>query len=77
MEKKLRDALNVESLEIINESHLHQGHAGDDGSGESHFTIRICSSDLSGGTIINSHRIIYKILKEEMKSIHALGITVI
>lgn len=28
-------------LEIVNDSARHRGHAGDDGSGESHFTILI------------------------------------
>jgi len=77
MDKKLREALNIQSLEIINESHHHKNHAGDDGSGESHFSIRICSSDFLENTTINNHKMIYKILEEEMKTIHALKITVI
>ena len=34
-------SLQPETVEVINESAKHQGHAGDDGSGESHFTIVI------------------------------------
>lgn len=77
MEKKLHKALDIQSLEIINESHLHKGHAGDDGSGDSHFSIHIAAGDFSGLTTLNCHKLIYKILSDEMKSIHALSIKVI
>ena len=41
MEKLLREAFFPTSLQIINDSAQHSGHSGDDGSGESHFTIVI------------------------------------
>lgn len=41
MEAKLREAFEPTRLEVINDSAQHSGHAGDDGSGESHFTIVI------------------------------------
>ncbi len=37
----LTEAFAPTILEIINDSAQHAGHAGDDGSGESHFTIVI------------------------------------
>jgi len=37
----LTDAFAPTQLEIINDSAHHAGHAGDDGSGESHFTVVI------------------------------------
>lgn len=37
----LVDAFAPTQLEIINDSAKHSGHMGDDGSGESHFTIHI------------------------------------
>ncbi|MFU7527899.1 BolA family protein [Qipengyuania sp. ASV99] len=37
----LVDAFAPTQLEIINDSASHSGHSGDDGSGESHFTIVI------------------------------------
>ena len=36
MEAALQAAFAPSALEVVNESHKHAGHAGDDGSGESH-----------------------------------------
>ncbi len=41
MRELLEEAFAPTSLEIINDSHQHAGHSGDDGSGESHFTLVI------------------------------------
>ncbi|MDJ0977034.1 MAG: BolA family protein [Erythrobacter sp.] len=41
MRELLEQAFAPTSLEIINDSAHHAGHAGDDGSGESHFTVAI------------------------------------
>ncbi|MFN4037783.1 MAG: BolA family protein [Erythrobacter sp.] len=41
MHKLLTDAFTPTRLAIINDSAKHRGHMGDDGSGESHFTIEI------------------------------------
>nr|WP_298926570.1 BolA family protein [uncultured Erythrobacter sp.] len=41
METLLTKAFAPTALEIINDSASHSGHSGDDGSGESHFTIVI------------------------------------
>ncbi|MFT5744639.1 MAG: BolA protein, partial [Paracoccaceae bacterium] len=43
----LTDALAPDALEVVNESHLHAGHAGDDGSGESHWRIVISAPALA------------------------------
>ncbi|MBL9052019.1 MAG: BolA family transcriptional regulator, partial [Tabrizicola sp.] len=41
IEARLTAAFAPDRLEVVNESHRHAGHAGDDGSGESHFRILI------------------------------------
>ena len=41
MERLLTDAFSPSKLDIINDSAHHAGHSGDDGSGESHFTVVI------------------------------------
>jgi len=41
MEARLRKTFDPTRLEVINDSAQHAGHSGDDGSGESHFTIVI------------------------------------
>jgi BolA protein len=73
---RLQEALNPTHLAVINESHLHQGHAGDDGSGESHFRVEISSSQFKGSTRVAQQREIYSALVNEMKIIHALSIQI-
>ena len=41
MERLRTDAFSPTSLQVINDSAKHSGHSGDDGSGESHFTVVI------------------------------------
>lgn len=76
IERKLKSELSPEYLEVIDQSHLHEGHAGHNPGGESHFKLVISASKLEGLTRIEKHKIIHKILDEELKkSIHALSIT--
>ena len=74
--EKLQNALNPTHLAVINESHLHQGHAGDDGSGESHFRIEVTSDQFKGTSRVAQQREIYSALADEMKQIHALTIQI-
>ncbi|MCV3238628.1 BolA family protein [Mesorhizobium sp. ZC-5] len=83
MEKKLSEAFSPERLVVINESHLHAGHhhvdggheAVFDGSGETHFRIRIVSPAFAGKSRIERHRAVNDILADEMKAgLHALAI---
>ncbi len=72
---KLEKALAPTSLEVINESHLHSGHAGSPGTGESHFRVKITSSDFAEKSRLQIHQTINKILAEELEGkIHALAI---
>jgi BolA protein len=73
--RKLAESLNPSVLEVVNESHLHAGHAGDDGSGETHFRVKVVSAAFSGMTRVEMQRLVYEILKMEMGiGIHALSI---
>jgi BolA family transcriptional regulator, general stress-responsive regulator len=76
IEQKLTEALKPERLEVINESHLHAGHqAHFDGTGESHFRIRIVSEAFAGKSRLERHRMINGLLAEELQgAIHALAI---
>lgn len=76
IEKKLQVALQPTYLKVVNQSIYHAGHAGDDGSGESHFKIEIAAKNLEKLSRINAQKEIYSILEEEMKIIHALSIQV-
>ena len=76
--RKLTESLNLSRIEVINQSHLHAGHAGDDGSGESHFHVVVASSDLFALSRVEGQRRIYTILGEELKNrIHALSISIL
>lgn len=73
--EKLEAALKPESLEVINESHLHAGHAGSPGTGESHFRVKITSAVFAGKSRLAMHQAVNKALKDELNgSIHALSI---
>ena len=64
---KLNNNLTVQTLNVINQSHLHQGHLGDDGSGETHFKIELKAKELEEEKLVNSHRKIKDLLKEEFE----------
>lgn len=70
--KELLAVLEPLSLEIIDESHKHAGHAGSrDGGG--HFLMKIVSAQFAGKNTVARHRMIYSALGEMMKrEIHAL-----
>jgi BolA protein len=73
--KKLREAFVPESLEVQDESHLHEGHAGHRPGGESHFRVHIVSDAFKGKSRIERHRLINATLASELAgSVHALAI---
>jgi BolA protein len=64
-------------LEVVNESAQHAGHAGDDGSGESHWRIVIQAAQLDDMTRIARHRAIHAALGPDIIArIHALVIDI-
>lgn len=74
--RKLTDALEPESLEITDESHLHAGHAEARPEGETHFRIRVVSDAFNGLSRIMRHRLVNKALREELSSgVHALALS--
>jgi len=75
---KLEKAFQPEILEITDESHKHEGHAGHDGKGESHFRVTIVSNFFADKSRIERQRMIYGVLHEEMQSrIHALSLKIL
>jgi BolA family transcriptional regulator, general stress-responsive regulator len=70
----LETALQPQSLELEDESHLHRGHAGAQ-SGRGHFRLRIVASAFDGLSAIARHRLVYGALGQLMQTdIHALSI---
>lgn len=83
IESKLKQAYAPERLEVIDESHLHAGHHHEesghhvtyDGSGETHFRVRIVASAFEGMSRIDRHRSVNTLLADELKAgVHALAI---
>lgn len=73
IEKKLREALNPVHFEVKNDSAKHAGHAGDDGSGQTHYRVTIVSSTFDGKSRVERHRMIHDLLEEEFATgLHAL-----
>jgi BolA family transcriptional regulator, general stress-responsive regulator len=72
---KLREAFTPESLEVTDESHLHEGHAGHRPGGETHFRLYIVSPAFKGKSRVERHRMINAALAGELAgSVHALAI---
>jgi BolA protein len=77
IEKKLKENLKPKFLEIKNNSGLHAGHIGDNGTYETHFAITIESQDLKKLSKIQAHRKINELVKDEFeKGLHALEIKI-
>jgi BolA protein len=73
--KKLSEAFSPESLDVSDESHLHEGHAGHRPGGETHFRVYIVSAAFEGKSRIERHRMINSALEAELKAgVHALAI---
>jgi len=83
IETKLMEKFAPERLVVMNESHLHAGHhhvesghhATFDGTGETHFRVRIVAPAFAGMSRIDRHRAVNELLADELKAgLHALAI---
>lgn len=62
-------------VEVHNESHLHKGHAGDNGTGQTHYRVVVASPSFAGLNRVQAHRLVYEALEPCLKNgIHALQI---
>ncbi len=76
--QKLNNFLNPSVLEVVNESDQHSGHSQSPKTGNSHFFVKISSTQLDKLSRLEGQRLIFKILQQEMsKEIHALRIKII
>lgn len=75
--EKLEKNLQPKFLEVKNNSHLHQGHAGDNGTNETHFAVIISADKFQNLSPVNAHREVNKLLEDEFKKgLHALEIKI-
>jgi BolA family transcriptional regulator, general stress-responsive regulator len=74
---KLQEAFAPTVLEVVNDSARHAGHAGDDGSGESHWTVTIAAPAFAPMTRVARHRAIHTALGPAIIGrLHALALNV-
>ncbi len=76
IEARLTAAFSPERLEVTNESHKHAGHAGDDGSGASHFHILIRAPAFAVLPRVARHRAVQAALGDLNQRVHAIGLDV-
>ena len=75
MERLLKEAFSPTRLDVINDSTKHAGHSGDDGSGESHFTVVIESARFAGVSRLERQRMVNRALGDiPGERVHALAI---
>ena len=73
---RLKEALDPELLDIVDESDRHAGHAGARPGGGTHYRVRIVSSRFAGMSRVARHRLVYDLLPGEFADgLHALALT--
>jgi BolA protein len=71
----LTEAFRPASLEVVDESERHKGHAGARPGGETHFRVKITADAFHGKSRVEAHRMIYAALTGEIdRGLHALAI---
>lgn len=71
---RLQDAFAPATVDVIDESHRHVGHAGA-ADGRGHFAVRVVSARFEGLNAVARHRAVYAAMGELMQTdIHALSI---
>lgn len=75
--QRLSEKFAPTHLDVINESSLHAGHSGDDGSGESHWRVVISAVGFAKMSRLERHRAIHAAIgKDVIDRIHALAIEI-
>jgi stress-induced morphogen len=72
---RLTSAFQPVSLEVINDSHRHAGHASSPGTGESHFSVKVVAPAFAGKSRVERHRMVNEALADLLQGkVHALAI---
>lgn len=79
LQRRLTERLHPTTLEVIDESGLHAGHAGAGPEGYgTHFRVRVASPLFTGKARVARHRLVYDALHDFMaRGLHALAIEVL
>lgn len=74
--EKLTKGLTPVRLDVIDQSHMHEGHAGHRPGGETHFKVIVVADAFKGLNPVARQRLVYDLLKEELaERVHALSLT--
>lgn len=75
IEAKLHEAFDPISLDVVDESELHRGHAGYREGGETHFRVHLVSAAFVGMSRVDRHRQVNMVLADELEGpVHALAL---
>ncbi len=75
IERLLTAAFAPTQLAVINDSARHHGHSGDDGTGESHFTVELESAAFAGVSRLERQRMVNRALGDiPGQRVHALAV---
>jgi BolA family transcriptional regulator, general stress-responsive regulator len=75
LSQRLRERFSPQSLEVVNESHLHAGHGHHDGSGETHLRVRIVADAFATMGRVERHRAVNGLAADFFdEGLHALAI---
>lgn len=76
LDQRLRETLQPVTLEVIDESYQHGGHAGANGTGfGTHFRVRVTSHLFTDKSPLKRHRLVYDAVQDFMdQGLHALAI---
>lgn len=73
--EQLRASLSPTSIDVVDESHRHAGHAGARPGGETHYHVEIVSARFAGMSRIARHRLVHEIVHDEFENgLHALSL---
>jgi len=74
---RLEAAFSPTRLAVVDESEAHRGHAGNSGSGESHFRVAISAPAFATMSRIDRHRAVHAALGTDLTGrIHALALEI-
>lgn len=75
--RTLEEAFSPLRLNVVDESHLHKGHAGHRPEGETHFRVTIAAEAFAGRSRVDAHRMVNAALADEFaRGLHALAIRI-
>lgn len=78
IKEKIEEEFSPLVCEVINESAKHKGHAGDNGTGQTHFKLRVVSSAFDNQNAIARQRSVYRVLNSIFDAgLHAISMKLI